>query len=317
MKAIDIFLVSVLLFAAPAMARVVCEQTDDHIVVTRDGRHILTYHKTVQLPDGVDPRYGRSGFIHPISTPSGRGLTDGYPLPHHSHQNGLFFAWRKSTFEGETMNFWETGEQRVLHDKVLAIFNDEASAGFKVQLAHVSGPRTILHETWTVRVHADTGYIDQTSEQRCAADAPLTVERYHYGGMAIRGARQWFKDAHTSAGKDAVTDEYVAPCKMLTDEGLTQADGNHSRPGWVCMSGMIDAGPVFVALIPHPTNFRHPQHVRLHPDMPYFCFTPNVEAPFQIEPGKPYVSRFRIIADDGEPNVETFNAIQHAFTLEK
>jgi hypothetical protein len=38
--------------------------------------------------------------------------------------------------------------------------------------------------------------------------------------------------------------------------------------------------------------------------MPYFCFTPAFLGSFAIEPGKPYVSRYRFIMHDGkiDPN---------------
>ncbi len=318
MKSIPIIsAVLIILSVASAPAGILCKETDDQIVVTRNDRHVLTYQKTVKVPPDVDVKYGRSGFVHPISTPSGRMLTDDYPLPHHSHQHGLFFAWRNATFEGKKLNFWEPGDAKVRHEKTLEIMNEEGMAGFRVELAHVSGAQTILKEIWTVKVSSDTGYIDLKSEQHCATDSALTLERFHYGGMAIRGNRQWFPDAHTKAGKGALKDEFVAPCKMITSEGKTQENGNHSRPKWVCMTGPIKAAPVSMTFVPHPTNFRYPQHVRLHPKMPYFCFIPTVEKPFKIEPGKPWVSRYRIVAEDGEPNAGKLDAVQRAFAKAK
>ena len=303
--------------ATSAVAEVRCNHDNDRIVVTRNGHHVLTYNTTVKVPPGVEPRYGRSGFIHPISTPSGRIITDDYPLPHHTHQHGVFFAWRSATFEGEKLNFWEPGKATVRHEKVLDITNEQRLAGFRVELAHVSGTRTILREIWTVKVYLDSGHIDLTSEQICAAGSPIILEQFHYGGMAIRGSRQWFKDAHASAGKGATKNEFVEPCKMITSHGLTQADGNHSRPNWVCMTGEIDSAPVSITFVPHPTNFRHPQYVRLHPDMPYFCFLPTVKEAFTIEPGEPWVSRYRIVAEDGQPEAAELDAVQRAFSLEK
>ena len=340
MKTLSLLAAVFLFTSIPAVAGVVCEEGADQLVITRDGRQVLSYQKTVQVPagvgggiggregrvrrregrkvpGGVGAEYGRSGFIHPISTPSGRVITDGYPVPHHAHQHGLFFAWKKATFEGETLNFWEPGAATIRHEKVLEVINEDAQAGFRVELAHVKGDRTILRETWTVKVHGETGHIDFTSEQRCVADSPLTLDKFHYGGMAVRGSRQWFPDAQISAGKGAGKDEFVARCAILTSEGLTEANGNYSRPLWVCMSGPVDAAPVLITLIPHSTNFRHPQHVRLHPTMPYFCFIPTVEESFQIEPGKPWVSRYRIIAEDGVPDSAKLDAFQKEFAGEE
>ena len=135
--------------------------------------------------------------------------------------------------------------------------------------------------------------------------------------MAIRGSRQWFPSAHTSAGKGATKDEFVAPAKMITNEGLTQENGNHSRPLWVAMTGPVDGAPASIALIPHPGNLRHPQHARLHPKMPYFCLLPSVKEPFTIKPGQPLVSRFRIVVEDSEPTPVKLDAIQQAFARSK
>ena len=121
------------------------------------------------------------------------------------------------------------------------------------------------------------------------------------------------EDAHTAAGKGATKDEFVEACRMITSEGLSQADGNHSRPLWVCMMGPVDGASVAITLIPHPANVRHPQHVRLHPKMPYFCFIPTVEKPFDIEPGKPWASRYRIVTEDGEPDTKKLDSVQRAF----
>ena len=302
MHSIRIFVTTCALTILSAKAEMICKETDDHLVITREGKHVLTYHKTAKTPSGIDPKYARSGFIHPISTPSGRIITDDYPVPHHAHQHGLFFAWRSATFKGEKLNFWEHGKATVRHEKVLELINKEDHAGFRAELAHVNGDQKILREIWTVKVSAKTGHIDFKSEQTNLTSSPLTLNIYHYGGMAFRGSRQWFPDAHTSAGKGATKDDFVAPCKMITSDRLTQADGNHSRPTWVCMTGQIDKDPVSITFIPHPTNFRYPQHVRLHPKMPYFCFIPTVEEPFEIKAGKPWISRYRILPQDGKPD---------------
>ena len=98
MKLIPIIASGLVITVTCALANVRCEENQHHIVITRNGKHVLTYHKTVQIPSGIEEKYGRSGFIHPISTPSGKIITDDYPVPHHSHQHGMFFAWKKASF---------------------------------------------------------------------------------------------------------------------------------------------------------------------------------------------------------------------------
>ena len=55
-------------------------------------------------------------------------------------------------------------------------------------------------------------------------------------------------------------------------------------------------------MLDHPANFRSPQPVRLHPNKPYFCFAPMVPGAFEIAPGRPYVSRYRLVLHDGRPD---------------
>ena len=39
--------------------------------------------------------------------------------------------------------------------------------------------------------------------------------------------------------------------------------------------------------------------MRLHPSEPFFCYAPSQGGDFSIEPGKPYVSRYRFLVADG------------------
>ena len=57
----------------------------------------------------------------------------------------------------------------------------------------------------------------------------------------------------------------------------------------------IDGQNVSAAVFCSPKNFRAPQHVRIHPNKPYFCFAPMVAGPFKIETGREYVSRYRYL----------------------
>jgi len=98
---------------------------------------------------------------------------------------------------------------------------------------------------------------------------------------------------------------------MLTSEGLDRIKENHSRPDYVEMLGpMKEDGVAGVVVIPAESNFRHPQWVRLHPTKPYFVYSPMVEEVFRIESGELYVSKFRYVVFDGEPDPEVLNQEQ-------
>ena len=86
---------------------------------------------------------------------------------------------------------------------------------------------------------------------------------------------------------------------FVTSDGLGREKGNHTRPTWVMMPGEVDGEDVFSIAMGAPENFRHPQPVRLHPTMPYYCFAPMVLDEFSITPDKIHAARFRLFQGDG------------------
>jgi len=266
-------------------------------------RKILTYNPAyVPSPIEDAPWYGRSGFIHPVYSPKGRVVTDAFPEDH-PHQHGLMFAWTSAEYEGQRVDFWNSHKKqgKIEHVKTIEADGDR----IKVQLRHVivAGKHkdlAVLNEMWTItRVEHETlNVFDLVSVQTCATDKPLTLRKHKYGAMCIRGPASW-------SNGDA----------MLTSEGKSQAQGNHTRPNWVALFGRADMqGKAIgdwcgVAAMSHPDNFHGPQPVRLHPEMSYFCFAPMILDSFQIKPGDPYTSRFRFVAFDGKPVAEQFNIL--------
>lgn len=301
-----------------------CVETEDSILLKWNGKPVLHYNKAVQSPpEGMKPYYRRSGYIHPVYNPSGQVVTGDF-AEDHPHQHALFFAWTKCKFEGRPLEFWNQRLElgTIAHDEVLEVGTDF----FKVRLNYIDGkapggPLTILKEVWTVRMMGSTDnqfVFDVISEQECATESPLQIEKYHYGGMAIRGSNQWFDDESSDQIKEwiKVTKEKpdtpvlgwdVLDRDYLTNEGKTWHDGNHSRPHWVDMYGKVDGKFTGIAVLAHPTNFRFPQHVRLHPTKPYFCFAPMVDEGFTIEPGRIYRSRYCYVIHDGKPDQEDLN----------
>jgi hypothetical protein len=306
-----------------------CLETEAAILVKVGGKPVLQYHKRPrESPEGIDPIYRRSGHIHPVFTPDGHELTGDFPADH-PHQHGLFFAWRMAEFEGREISFWDqlsrTG--RVSHSEVVSTANGADSAKFIVRqsledLTPPGGPRPILTETWTVTVYnrgADVFVFDIESEQRCAGESPVTIPQYSYGGLAVRGNEQWFhpqaQTAYNEWERQLRTDPAaprpaleVMRHDFLTSEGKHQYEGNHSRPRWVDLHGPIDGRMAGLAILCHPGNFRAPQPVRLHPSKPYFCFSPMVESGFEIDPGRPFASRYRFLVHRGTPQPSKIEA---------
>lgn len=289
-------------------AGVSISQADGKLTVRVGDKPVLVYHTAVaHPPKPLDAAYRRSGFIHPLYTPDGRILTDGFP-PDHAHQHGVFFAWVNTLFDGRPVDFWNQrkGAGTVEHAAVERVSQGPVCGEFRVTLRHLDltateAPRTALEETWTVRVYnsADPFLIDLESRQRCGGEEPLVINKYHYGGLAVRGNRAWFDPRAQGV---VVAGPANGHSDFLTSEGHGRAQGNHTRPRWVDLYGNVDDRPCGVAVFDHPDNFRFPQAVRLHPTKPYFCFSPMVEKPLTIAPGDEYVSRYRFLTHNNLPD---------------
>ncbi len=248
----------------------------------------------------IKPVFLRGGYIHPVFTPSGHLVTDDYPSDHY-HHHGIWFAWTKTEFEGAHPDFWNVGDGtgRVEFISLDGAWSGPVHAGFKSRQRYVAltggASKTALNEQWEVRIYnvgqgskgdkAKRYFLfDVVATQQCVSNSPLVLDEYRYGGMGIRGHRNW-KD------KSKVW--------FLTSEGKTREDGNATRGRWFRMSGPVDNEMVGIAVLDHPNNFRSPQPMRLNPDDPFFNYAPSQLGRFEIKPGEKFVLRYRYVVADG------------------
>jgi len=270
--------------------RAECVDDGKHLTLKVDGKNVLRYnYATIEQPD---PVFSRSGYLHPIWTPSGKVITNDSPK-NHLHHHGVWSAWTSSEFEGRKSNFWESKEKqgRVECVKVEQTWSGPVFAGFRarhrfVNLNGPAGEKVALEEIWEVRVYAlaDRFVFDLISTQTCASDQPLVIKEYRYGGIGFRGPDDW-------EGKEGV--------RFLTSEAKTRIDGHATKAKWVLAGGKIGGADASIGFLCHPKNFRFPQPLRIHPDEPFFNWAVPQGGDFSIEPGKPYVARYRFVIADG------------------
>jgi hypothetical protein len=292
------------------------DEYSDGIGVTLQGRKVLKFvSKPSSLSDPkIKPVFLRGGYIHPVYSPSGRMVTDDYPSDHY-HHHGIWFAWTKTEFEGKHPDFWNVGDGTGRIDsgghKISRIRGDVYGA-FKSEQFYLaltnSEPKLALTEHWEVRVYnvgqmAKSRYFvfDIVATQETGTMGSLKLEEYRYGGMGLRGHRDW---------KDKTK------VRFLTSEGKTRADGNATRGRWFVMSGPVDGASVNIAVLDHPKNFRSPQPMRLNPDDPFFNYAPSQLGPFEIKSGEPFVLRYRYVVSDGEPKPDELNRLWYDYANE-
>lgn len=274
-------------------------EATDTLTVMVSGSPALVYHKgEVPPPAGANPLFARSGFIHPLRTPSGAEVTSIHS-PSHTHHFGLWHAWVNARHRGREVDFWnlKKGLATVRFVETVKLLQDSNSAGFVVRQAHVAlahddqPEEVVLDETLRVVLRQDgAGYvIDYEFSQRNVTDAVLEFPAYRYGGgIAYRSPLAWGKE----------NSDY------LSSEGKTREDGHTTRSRWIAMHGPAGAGEGTVVILGHPSNRDAPQRMRVWPNGPiFFNYVPAQETAWSIEPGTEATMRYRILVQDGGPDV--------------
>ncbi len=299
----------------PAPGVSVVNQDGDLQVAVSD--QTVFHYRTdpTRLPrSGIDPKIPRAGYLHPVFSPAGQVVTDDYPA-NHPHHHGIWAPWTKTSFQGRSPDFWNmhagTGaEHFVALDRTWAgPVHGGLEARHEMTDLTAPSPLKVLDVTWRVTAYAlestdrPARMFDVVITHTCATPDPLILPEYHYGGFGFRGAAGW------NGPGEAV--------QFLTSEGITdRIQGNNTRARWCYVGGLLTGGvQAGTATLGHPDNFRAPQPVRLHPNMPYFSFAPQQLGAFSIEPGRPHVMRYRFVVSDGAPDRSRIDAFWHGYAL--
>jgi len=273
-------------------------KNDKYLEIMQGDTRVLRYnHAIVPAPNGHSSLYNRSGFIHPLWSPSGVVLTNIHPEDH-IHHMGIWMPWTHTEFEGKPVDFWnlDDGQGTVRFVKFLSTSSGPVYGGFEAEQEHVAlntaeGEKVVLREIWDVRVYnvggPEKGYWlwDFVSRQTCVADSPLKQKEYRYGGLGYRGPAQW--DEENSV--------------YLTSEGKNRKNGHATRARWCDMAGRINSKWQGVTVMSHPKNFRHPEPMRIWPEgQVFFNFAPGLAGDWVMEPGKEGVFRYRFYVHEGK-----------------
>jgi hypothetical protein len=223
------------------------DQNDERITLYDGNNVVLTYNKVSPVaPEGIDSMYERSGCLHPVCTPEGRTVTTMFPFDH-PHQHGVFSAWVKTKYDGQAIDFWNLagGTGRVLHEQVASVFQKNTGIGFEVDLIHraETAPKVdVLRERWRITAYPTDGTyrcFDLQTTQSAITSKPLTVSKYHYGGIVLRGPTRWLtaKDRGGLQRPDLTRE----PSGFLNNLGSDRIAGNHQHAKWVALWGEIVA----------------------------------------------------------------------------
>lgn len=270
---------------------------------------VLSYVHTETLPpEGVDPVYKRSAYIHPLWSPGGERLTRIQP-PDHWHHYGIWNPWTRTHFGDYKVDFWNLADKQgtVRFAEYLEKIEEEDLAGFLVRQEHIyykedGSEGVAMNETWKVTVKNLEGpayMVDLLTTLSTPLVSGITLEQYRYGGgLGYRGTEKW----------------YPGNASVLTSEGKnwSEADATHAR--WVILEGEsgVPEGRSGILFLSHPGNRSHPEPMRMWPpnsnggkENMFFEFCPIRHQEWVLEPGKEYTLKYRMIVFDGAITPET------------
>ncbi len=294
--------------------------TPQVLTVQKDGANVLRYQVAEMFPpEGVSPMYCRSGFIHPLWSPSGNVLTR-VNAPDHWHHFGIWNPWTRTRFEGHTTDFWNLyeGQGTVRFAGFNSIISGPVYGGFKVRQEHVDfqckgGDKVALNEVWDVRIY-NISSVDESkvwlwelsTTLNCATSSPLLLEAYRYGGgIGFRANEEW-------TNKNSW---------VLTSEGKNRKEADGTRARWCDVGGEFSGkGTSGILFMSNPANREYPEPMRVWPEDQnngrgdqYFEFCPIRHKSWNLEPGNDYVLKYRMLVYDGKITPATAERIWNDF----
>ncbi len=178
--------------------------TPASLEISENGKPVLVYNHGMMLAGGVDPKYRRSSYLHPIYAPDGTVLTDDFPKDH-PHHRGLCWSWPIVTFAGQTHDVWAVigMHQRFVKWTAKRLTAEHAVVG--VENGWFVGERKAVKETVELTVNRAQGNrrtfdVKLTFE---AVDQPVEItgrEVKGYGGFGVRFAPRTETVLRTDAG---------------------------------------------------------------------------------------------------------------------
>lgn len=293
-------------------------KSGENLTLRQKEQSVLSYRFAIMYPpEGVNPLFKRSGFIHPLWSPGGEILTR-VQAPDHYHHYGIWGPWTLTHINGRKVDFWNLyeGEGTVQFAGFLSETVGDVFSGFRALQQHIDfgakgEDQIAINETLDIRVwniNDKVRVIDYTTILNTPLPNGIMLDAYRYGGgIGFRATEKWTKDNST----------------VLTSEGKTRIDADGSNARWCIVEGEseVEEGRSGILFLSHPSNRAHPEPMRVWPmdanggrgDM-YFEFTPIRHNSWELKKGNNYVLKYRMIVFDGKIDKETAEMYWNSFS---
>jgi len=299
--------------AGIAQASLITEDDGRALWVYDGDTPVLAYHhQDSPLPEGVEERFRRAGYIHPLVGLDGEILSQDFPSDHYHHR-GIFWAWPETIALGRKLDTWG------LSDAAQRPVKWESSEGENgTLLLHIEqysyfkdAPDTpILDEKVTVTIHPVEGpmrAIDFELRFTNATSEDLILQGQDdkdkgYGGFGVR------------------PNATRKPFRFLGANGRISSDRLEEPSPWADVSFSLEPGRrnprSGFALFQHPENpgYPHPGYLMRH-----FGFLghswPHRE-PHTLAPSEDITLRYRLVVHRQDGRTLNLDQVFEAYEAE-
>lgn len=287
-----VMILGALLLTTVANAEFALDNDGSRILVTEDGKPVFAYnYGMVTPPEGIDTRYRRSSYIHPLYDLDGGVISQDFPDDHYHHR-GVFWTWPNCTVGDRPMDVWALDGVRPIFDRWIT-----REAGETAHLAvqnlwrfDEDGATPIReHIDITVRpAEGDTRAIDFVLRFENIAADPVTflgspVDQKGYGGFCFR------------------PDKVYKPFTFTTAIGVTAEDALSFETPWADVSwqAFTDGPYAGAAIFQHPSNPGYPHKGWIFRHYAFLGASWPHNDPFTLQPGESFELRYRMLVHRG------------------
>lgn len=310
---ISMFAAGVFASGAATAAEFAIEEEDGAIAILIDGELFTRYV--------VGDEQSNMPYFYPVIGPGGKAVTRSFPMKEvegeatdHPHQRSFYFAHQlindfDTWHEELTMVARARGDAERLEElkKILGsirhreILRQEAGEGravLEVVSDYIDASGEVAAEerrTFTFQVDDKGSRIVDFDIAIVASKGPVTLHDAKDAGLSLRVAQTISADAGEGGA-------------IVNSEGDRDRETWGKRAAWVDFNGPVDGERVGIAMLNHPSSFRHPTpwHVRT-----YGLFTANPfglktvaeideDGGIELAPGESLTLRHRIIFHLGD-----------------
>jgi len=277
-------------------------------------------------------------YFYPVIGPEGRAMTRSFPMEEvegeatdHPHQRSFYFAHQlindfDTWHEELTMVARSKGDQArfeelkkvlgsIRHREVVRKEAGEGRAVLEVVADYVDAsgePAAEEHRTFTFQVDEKGSRLVDFDIEIFASKGPLTLHDAKDAGLSLRVAQTLSADAGEGG-------------TLVNSAGDRDKDAWGKRAEWVDFNGPVDGQRVGIAMLNHPSSFRHPTpwHVRT-----YGLFTANPfglktvaeieeDGTVELAEGESLVLRHRVIFHLGDEKEADIAGAWKAYAAEE